>query len=1205
MSPKKFPSREGAEPSRSEEQEVPTRELLTAQPKNDTPDEVRQVGADERIAEIRGKLGASQESLPSTKVGSGVASRMARRAGFTEANPPSAEGLYEQVLAEEPLPFEEDESAADTGAEQATGEFGAATHDLMPQAKVEEVPEKKEPRMSLEEMLERAKMRSQEQFGEKEQKAEEQPTQPEKEPTIKEKIATMLIRDVFPPQTPESIAEKVATQPDTDAKKHRTIIEGPLVKDSVIRTPVQEEVLSMIRNFDMIVGNIPQIELDGEFSFNTLNHNEEEVALTQDEIDRKREELKKDLGLTDVETQLRSWRDSLNKKRQQHYIERITNEMIGRKVKVGDAEYQIDGIGPTGGFSYGFYASPVKDGAGEEMFLKFINMNKAKVQDQNTQDILRQFTMQEINVMNQLGQLGYQHMPQLHGLLTFQHTEGAEDGSGFDEPIIRQTMHVGNVEVPTTFLGLKRESGVNEQDSYVSVEDIKVPDYFIVAMDRVEGGQTFLHAVRHATESQHNTQPDVQEYSPEKVQPILNAIALILQKDTFVSTEDQITDQKRLDEIDKTYQKNISFEKYKDLIFTMSGYIQIADELQGELGEDFSEHIAILKNEGARLYQELSRLQEGNFDVLSKKAAELVAAIEELHELGFVHKDLKNSNILSEQNHPMLIDYGLAERIPELLEKDMVLETIKDELVDYFVLFIRNAIHVKSGKSRSEQLQDFGGEENHFVAEFAQNISDYIDSQIAESEAGTHVLSLNLLKELQDMCEAIGREYYKSSPDQLGEFFRQGSVEAFLQSFYHQDHKLMEQAFPVTYAQNHGMFFEQEKAQNIFAAYQYLLDDAGQGKNPHGGYAQAAALAIANKMDYLGRGLMLGTPDKMYPPQMMEKSHLFHEFKRNIESQLQNILKAEVGGARQKASRLINANEVSVLFGAYTQIVDKKDIYNWQDIEVIHKLNMQLTELSANELERREDLQNQLTEAFGKLDLFGQDYPILKDYFIRKQAAMRTAEKYAAFPQRQADTYAGINIVLEMAANVMTDIEPYSEDRQGMYKTVMYPHLMDTALKEFSGQWYQAIREVMAQIPTMSSGAFLDDEVVKVFDCDGFRYADVAQEFAKNEQRQNLKELFYTQVDKMKDLTTADWILHNMCIRRLQEQTNRLYTEVESRFAEINEQNDIQTAVGYRAALAEREAFFLERVSDFSENLRQDFTQYKEDLQMLDLEEQQ
>lgn len=79
-----------------------------------------------------------------------------------------------------------------------------------------------------------------------------------------------------------------------------------------------------------------------------------------------------------------------------------------------------------------------------------------------------------------------------------------------------------------------------------------------------------------------------------------------------------------------------------------------------------SQHLYIVMDffPGGDLFSILEKEQDLDEDAVKFYLAEIASGLNDLHQLGFVHRDVKPENVLIAQNgHVRLVDFGVAARV--------------------------------------------------------------------------------------------------------------------------------------------------------------------------------------------------------------------------------------------------------------------------------------------------------------------------------------------------------------------------------------------------------------------------------------------------------------------------------------------------------------------------------------------------------------
>lgn len=752
------------------------------------------------------------------------------------------------------------------------------------------------------------------------------------------------------------------------------------------------------------------------------------------------------------------------------YEQRMIQEMMGKNFLIGGKNYQIISYGGGGGFSYGFIAQETRsienpfannkveeqvNTQGEKLFVKFIDTSKAgSHMSRQTQDLFRHFTWREIDTMLNLSNQGYDSSPEIKGILPFGGKYDAQSTSIDDFPITPKSVDYRNSDgelqtIESYFIDIE----ATDQDNRFA--GFTIPERVVVAMTFEEGGE-LADSVKKDVAQEFEVELGT-EHVLELSEQVRNALQQIIQEQ---NTQRQPAEVGKILKdfvegvVEKTYQQPDSFSKFFVLVESLTTVLQ-------HPGGGAAER-QILQQEIEHLYSLIEEYQEIADKHVRQIDEDFVQKLKKLHTLGIVHRDLKLQNILGREGQSILIDFGLAEREVQLLDKEHTKGYIHQEIVGRFKKFL-----LDNGKDE-EEFEALGAQLESFIksqkeGDDAFALFDHIRSICGRSGAGERIL--------EQKSEELIKDFLRINENEQDLFKRTRN----------------------------------EEACDLFTGYRYLL--AGKDR--------AAALAISNPIDYMGRGMIFGTPNKTYPAQILTQSTNFGLWKAYVEERLNKLEEGTKRGTNE-ASQFIELRDLHMLVAHYEHLIQLGKANSKTSVR-LEKIRAVLADQTGND--------------FTELELDDQELGILHKGFHHQYGEIRTVLKYAAMSQRQVDVFASVLTLLDLRANVKLDKESY-------------PKLMDYSVVEFgyADEFAPFIRNLFLDLRRVDNSEFFTSKMQEVMNCDGVLRGDINAEILQAENRPSLKDVMSEQEQIDAKLTGKDLVLHNAQLNSLRVHLGRFYT---------------------------------------------------------------
>lgn len=659
-------------------------------------------------------------------------------------------------------------------------------------------------------------------------------------------------------------------------------------------TSDQRRSLGRLNFYEQIMHESPKMEMaDGHtFTFDTFRYRQDEMKVYA-QPNAKQEEKK------------RIFQENI--RRERIYKERVSQEMIGKEFIVDGKKVRIISSGGGGGFSYGYIAQEfhkVENGQGKiieepkpdakKLFIKFIDVTKAGSQmSEGTRDLLRDLTWKEINTMLNLqkGKNGFKDMPQLKGVMPFK-VDGVGRNQEINDKEIRPvnvtiTRDGAEVDVPSYFIDFEQDEDGTRMKNFI------MPDHVVVAMTFEEDGKDLgksLHekiATQQGNRERYDFNIDLQ-----------NSLEQLLQEQTNLPPGYK---EFVFKELQNLYASEPSFYKKDFKILEVLLHV-----LNNPTGNE--QHRQVIKNEIERIYDVMEKEAAGREEVVDESIDAFIDRLDDIHKHGVVHRDIKLPNILGSGESMKLIDFGLAERKVELLDRETVMKYVHEGFRDVF-----------------ERFAITHGDPDDW-ARFGSQLQEYLENSYDNSHGKKS--AYDVFSKIHEICKSGGDEFG------FGTKIPKETINNFVQQFQVVD----PQRFPSAELNKHLV--------DLFTSYNYLL----QGKDT------AAAIAIANDIDHSGRDNLLGTPAKTFPPQLFVQSAKYRQWHEHVTSAIKRLQNVENSG-QIEAKKVIDKQDLLILHNYYANLRGKGDsfseiryeemqkVLSTQDVAVFNDFELKMAEI--------------------------------------------------------------------------------------------------------------------------------------------------------------------------------------------------------------------------------------------------------------------
>lgn len=739
-------------------------------------------------------------------------------------------------------------------------------------------------------------------------------------------------------------------------------------------------------------------------------------------------------------------------------LKRIEEYMVGRRFRVGGETLLVDrAISKHGGLSYGFIARYENDTVSPEK-----PQRRAFVK---CIDFTLHFDEHDDEELDLVRDSQYKELAN--------NKLAAEAIPGFAPNVIAVLAFTkdedGNdIPLHLNSYSVGEEGGdissyffeIDNQNGQVVFSEFHVPNKFITITEfKGEDGADFTTAI----EKNINI-PKTKDivFTPE-----LQALAQSLLLEMYVEQEDAQSELERIAEI---YNYSDTVSKY---MFVARFWLKILDVMKDELG---AEQEALIRHELTQVYEKTEEKRDQVLDAIDPVVSLFAGQVDELNKKGIIHRDIKPGNILAEKNedgtlHPVAIDFGLTEKAAQLLDHDLVIEHTQDGLLKECEVFV-SQFSDEAAQSFNQELQTF------FAENESVNIMDFVGflrSALRKAERG------------------FDYSYHRR--------LTQEDIQKFIRQFLYVN----------THEPDVEKLQHNEYLCNLLSAYEYGM----QGK------FHAAALSIANPLDYTYKGRTYGTPEFAHPLTYVIASLQFEKQRHEVSKKLFDLLSLQdsMSGSMHPDDRLTQ-EDVAFLIEEINEKVQRGETDE-------HGANF---ELELNRLQRLYD--NYSDETLVRTQMYPGQLDGLIAHYLHQYHEIRTIDKLAAMSHRQQDTYAAILTNGMVSGRVLFNRKESSS------------RLMSYALKRASHIWYPTIREVHENMENSDGLKFFAPALFDFLDTEAILEGDLDEYMQHMDESPYCTEAYEEQQELDRQKSGRDLLLQNNMMAALESQTRMLYADL-------------------------------------------------------------